>query len=54
MGAGDPFSALLVSENLIAARLWELLSLRIQQSTEAQRWKLWEMPWENISLGELG
>lgn len=55
MGAGDPFSALLVSENLIAARLWELLSLRIQQSTEAQRWKLWKMPWEkNISLGELG
>lgn len=54
MGAGDPFSALLVSENLIAAQLWELLPLRIPQSTEAQGWKSWKMQWKNISLGGLG
>ena len=55
MGAGDPFSALLVSEDLIAALLWELLLLRILQSTEAQGWKSWKMQWERkISLGEVG
>lgn len=49
-GADDLFSAVLVSEDLMAALLWGLLLLRMSKSIESQGWKFWKVQWRGKFL----